>query len=376
MTDHPRPNKGDVLLLVGTRKGVFIFSADERRADWKMAGPFWPGSDVFHAIYDPRGDGRLWVVRNDPVFGSEIHQSSDFGRTWQSSRTGPQIASNSSIKLNRLWHVTPGREDEPDVVYLGAEPATLFKTEDAGETWDEVEGITMHPTRDRWEPGFGGVCLHSIVLDPASPDRMWVGISAAGVFGTEDAGRTWKPLNNGVRADFLPEPFPEVGQCPHKLLSHPTNPDLLYQQNHCGVFRSDDGGERWIDISEGLPSRFGLPLTVHPQDPNTAYVLPEDKAIGDQVGGGMRFVTDAKFRVFRTRNGGSDWEPLTKGLPQKNAYLHAMRDGVATDSLDPCGVYIGTSTGQLFFSRDEGDTWNLMADYLPPINSIETARMV
>ena len=376
MTDHARPHRGDILVLVGTRKGVFIFSSDVNRKNWEMSGPHWAGSDIFHAVYDARGGGRLWVARTDPVFGSEIHWSDDLGTTWQSSRIGPNIVSDPSIKVNSFWQLTPGRDDEPDVAYLGAEPATLFKSVDAGETWDEIEGITLHPTRDRWEAGFGGMCLHSIVLDPNSRDRMKVGVSAAGVFGTEDGGMTWKPLNRGVRADFMPEPFPEVGQCPHKLLAHPAKPDRLYQQNHCGVFRSDNGGGEWTDISEGLPSRFGMPIALHPQDLDTAYVLPEDKAVGDQLGGGMRFVTDAKFRVFRTRNAGQDWEPLTNGLPQQNAYLHAMRDGMAADTLDPCGVYVGTSTGQLFFSRDEGDNWDILANYLPPINSVESAVVV
>lgn len=376
MTDLKRPQTGDVLVLVGTRKGAFIFSADAQRTSWEMSEPHWAGSDIFHAVYDGRGDGRLWVARTDPVFGSEIHWSDDLGANWQSSQVGPNIVSDASIKVNSFWQLTPGRDDEPEVVYLGAEPATLFRSADAGETWAEVEGITLHPTRDRWEAGFGGMCLHSIVLDPNSKERMKVGVSAAGVFGTEDGGKTWKPLNRGVRADFMPEPFPEVGQCPHKLLAHPTNPDRLYQQNHCGVFRSDNGGAEWVDISEGLPSRFGLPLALHPHDPDTAYVLPEDKVVGDQLGGGVRFVTDASFRVFRTRNAGGDWEPLTQGLPQMNAYLHAMRDGMVTDSLDPCGVYVGTSTGQLFYSRDEGETWDVLADYLPPINSVEAAVVV
>ena len=374
MTDHAQRAKGDILVLVGTRKGVFIFSSDVNRKNWEMTGPHWPGSDIFHVVYDERGDGRLWVVRNDPVFGSEIHRSENLGSTWLNSRKGPQIVSDPRIKLNRLWHVTPGPAHEPDVVYLGAEPAPLFKSIDAGERWDEVEGITLHATRDRWEAGLGGMCLHSIVLDNDSSDRMWVGVSAAGVFKTEDAGETWSPMNKGVRADFMPETFPEVGQCPHKLLAHPSNPGRLYQQNHCGVFRSDNGGSQWIDISEGLPSRFGLPLSPSIHTTLTLHTsCPRIRVVGDQLGDGMRFVTDAKFRVFRTRNAGRDWEPLTDGLPQKNAYLHAMRDGMATDNVDPCGVYAGTSTGQLFFSRDEGDSWDLLADYLPPINSVETA---
>ncbi|MCY4475925.1 MAG: exo-alpha-sialidase [Chloroflexi bacterium] len=369
------PKQGDILVLVGTRKGAFVFSAGPSRDNWEMTGPYWPGSDVFHAVYDARGDGRLWVVRNDPVFGSEIHRSDDLGVTWENARQGPQVTSTEEVKLNSLWHVTLGADDEPDVVYAGAEPATLFKSEDAGGSWHEIAGITSHPTRERWEGGFGGMCLHSIVQDPTSADRMWVGISAAGVFGTDDGGMSWQPLNKGVRADFMPETYPEVGQCPHKVVMHPAKPQTLYQQNHCGVFRSDDGGREWLDISEGLPSRFGLPMAIHGQDPDTVYVLPEDKAVGDQLGGGMRFVTDAKFRPFRSSDSGRNWEPLTMGLPQKNAYLHAMRDGMATDAIDPCGVYIGTSTGQLFFSKDEGDSWELLADYLPPINSVETGTI-
>ena len=375
MANSLQPKHGDILVLVGTRKGAFVFSADRGRTKWEMSGPHWPGSDIFHAVYDGRGDGRLWLVRNDPVFGSEIHRSDDLGVTWESARQGPQVTSTDEVKLNKLWQVTLGAKNEPDVVYAGAEPASLFKSEDAGETWNEIAGVTSHPTRERWEAGLGGMCLHSIVQDPTSADRMWVGISAAGVFRTDDEGKSWQPMNNGVRADFLPETYPEVGQCPHKVVMHPAKPQTLYQQNHCGVFRSDNGGQEWLDISEGLPSRFGLPMAIHGQDPDTVYVLPEDKVVGDQLGGGMRFVTDAKFRLFRSRDAGRNWEPLTKGLPQKHAYLHAMRDGMATDALDPCGVYVGTSTGQLFFSRNEGDSWQLLADFLPPINSVETATV-
>ena len=213
--------------------------------------------------------------------------------------------------------------------------------------------------------------MHSIVMDPGLSSRMWVGISAVGVFRTTDAEESWHTMNQGVRADFLPEPFPDFGQCPHKLLAHPARPEVLYQQNHCGVFRSDSAGDRWLDVTEGLPSRFGFVLGLHSQDPETIYVLPEDQVLGTDVGGGQRVVTDAKFRVYRSRNGGGDWEPLTKGLPQENAYLHVLREGMATDSLDPCGVYVGTTTGQLFYSRDDGDSWELLLDHLPPILSVE-----
>ena len=215
-----------------------------------------------------------------------------------------------------------------------------------------------------------------MVLDPRDTDRAWVGMSADGVFGTSDGGGNWRTLNQGVRADFLPDPFPEFGQCTHKLLSPRSRPDVLYQQNHCGVFRSGNAGESWTDITGDLPSRFGFVIGINSQDPDTIYVLPEDEALGDQVGGGLRYVTDAKMRVFRSRNGGRDWEPMTKGLPQQNAYVHVLREGMTTDALDPCGIYQRTTTGQLFYSRDDGDNWELMLDTLPPILSLEAGSVL
>lgn len=252
----------------------------------------------------------------------------------------------------------------------------MFKSEDGGATWREVEGLSGHPSRESWQPGLGGLILHSIVLDPSEGDRMWVGISAVGVFGTNDGGGSWSTMNRGVRADFLPDRFPDFGQCPHKVVGHTSRPGVLYQQNHCGVYRTDSGGDDWLDITQDLPSRFGFVMGVHSSDPNTIYVLPEDRATGDQAGGEMHFVTDAKFRVYRSRNAGDDWEPLTNGLPQKNAYLHVMREGMATDGLNPCGIYIGTTTGQVFYSRDDGDSWEVLGDYLAPINSVECGVMV
>ena len=329
-----------------------------------------PSGDIFHMAYDPRDGGILFACVNSFIWGPEIHRSRDLGKTWQSSSENPRF-SGGDRTVKRVWHVKPGRDDEPGVVYAGVEPAALFKSVDGGDTWREVTELSNHPTREQWKPGLGGLCLHSIVLDPSRLDRMWVGMSAVGVFGTDDRGHSWRPMNQGVRADFFPDPFPEFGQCTHKLLSHKDRPEVLFQQNHCGVFRSDSAGARWDDITQDLPSRFGMALAVNSRDPGIIYVLPEDKATGVAVGGGMRVVTDAKFRVFRSRNGGDDWEPLTNGLPQRNAYLHVMREGMATDSLDPCGIYIGTSTGQVFYSRDSGDTWELLANYLPPINSVD-----
>ena len=394
MTQNPQPKRGDVLVLVGTRKGGFILSSERARKQWSVSEPHFyggepltfdsmpgaptvsgPAGDIFHMAYDPRDGGTIVASISSIIWGPEIHRSRDYGMTWQSSSEGPRF-SDGDRTVSKVWHLEPGHAEEPDVVYAGVEPAALFKSEDGGDTWSEVIGLSNHPTRPEWQPGLGGLSLHSMVLDPSRPGRMWVGVSAAGVFGTEDGGASWRSMNQGVRADFLPDPFPEFGQCPHKLLGHGADPDVLYQQNHCGVFRSNSGGVEWKDITGDLPSRFGMALGVHSRDPSTIYVIPEDKAIGEVVGGTMRIVTDAQFRVFRSRNAGDDWEPLTKGLPQKRAYLHVMREGMATDGLDPCGVYVGTSTGQLFYSRDNGDSWELLLDYLPPINSVDCGIVV
>ena len=376
MPKETRPGKGDVVVLIGTRKGAFFFFSDADRSKWEMSGPHWPGADIFHVVYDDRAAGRIFVVDNNPIFGAQIHRSYDFGATWEDSIEEPSIGLNAGFSLNRIWQITPGPVEQPDVVYAGAEPASIFKSKDGGETWKEIEAITTHPTRKFWAEGFGGMCLHSIVADPKSANSLRVGISAAGVFATNDGGENWRPMNKGVRADFMGERFPEVGQCPHKMVSPRDGSQTLYQQNHCGVYRSDNGGEEWIDISDGLPSRFGLAMALHPHDADTIYVLPEDKVVGDELGGGIRYVTDGKFRVYRSRDRGANWEPLSKGLPQRNAYLHAMRDGLATDAMEPCGVYAGTSTGQLYYSRDEGESWEILTDLLPPINSVETGILV
>ena len=394
MTQSSEAKRGDVLVLVGTRKGGFILSSDPARKRWSVSEPVFsggepvtldfipgapkglgPAGDIFHMAFDARDGGTIVAAISIIIWGAEIHRSRDYGKTWQSSSSGPRF-SDGDRTVSKVWHLMPGRAEEPGVVYAGVEPAALFKSENGGDTWSEVMGLSNHPTRPEWQPGLGGLCLNSLILDASRPERMWVGISAAGVFGTEDGGASWSPMNQGVRADFFPDPFPEFGQCPHKVLGHRAVSDVLYQQNHCGVFRSNSGGADWKDITGDLPSRFGMVLGVHATDPGTIYVIPEDKAIGEVIGGGMRVVTDAQFRVFRSRNAGDDWEPLTKGLPQKRAYLHVMREGMATDSLDPCGVYVGTSTGQLFYSRDEGDSWELLLDFLPPINSVDCGIVV
>ncbi len=365
--------KVKALVFLGTQKGVFTLTSDRRREHWSLGGPHLVGGEAYHVAYDPRSGGALMAAVNFAIWGPQLHLSRDLGQTWTLCAGQPGFPKESGSTVKRFWHIEPGRADEPGVWYVGAEPASLFKTEDDGLTWTEISSLSHHPTRERWQPGFGGLCLHSIVLHPAHKDRMWVGISAVGVLGTQDGGRSWTPMNKGVRADFLPDKHPEIGQCPHKVLSHPAVPERLYQQNHCGVYRSDDGGDRWTDISDGLPSRFGFVLGLHHHDPDTIYVMPEDRAVADQVGGMKRYVTDARLRIYRSRDAGHNWEPLTEGLPQKDAFFHSLREGMATDVLDPCGVYIGTKTGQVFYSRDEGDHWELLREYLPPIVSVGAA---
>ena len=376
MTTGSAAVKGDVLLLVGTRTGGSILSSDKSRRTWSLAGPYSAGSEVFHFVYDPRVGGRVVAAVDQMVWGPEVQFSDDLGGAWSSGQEQPRFSGDSGQTVDRLWHIELGGVSEPGVMYVGVQPAALFRCDDSGDTWNEVTGLATHPTRDQWQLGLGGLGLHSMVIDPRDTNRSWVGISAVGVFGTSDGGENWQPMDQGVRADFLPDPFPEFGQCPHKLLSPKSRPDVLYQQDHCGVFRSDSAGESWTDITGDLPSRFGFVMGLHSQDPYTIYVLPEDEALGDQVGGAKRYVTDAKMRVFRSRNAGRDWEPMTKGLPQKHAYINVLREGMATDDLDPCGIYLGTTTGQLFYSRDDGDNWELMLDNLPPILSLETGLVV
>ena len=383
MTQEIAARSGDLIVLVGTRKGGFILTGDESRDRWQVTGPISPGTDIFHLIYDDRNGGRLLSASNSMWFGPQVEYSCDLGKTWEQSsaqprfRDKPEYAEHDGPTVSRVWHIEPGPASEPATLYAGVQPAALFKSTDSGITWQEVEGLSGHPTRSQWQPGFGGLCLHSIALDPSNADRIWVGVSAAGVFRTDDGGKSWHPANRGVRADFIPgDPLPEWGQCPHKLLPHPITPGLLYQQNHCGVYRTDSNGDEWEDITEGLPSRFGFVLALHPRQPDTLYVLPEDEALGTDVGGGIRYVSGGRCRVFRSRNGGQDWEPLTAGLPQEHAYVHVLREGMATDGQDPLGIYLGTTSGQVFYSRDEGDHWQLMVENLPPINSMETAVVV
>ena len=379
-----------VMVFVSTRKGGFIFSSDPGRKNWQVSDIQFKSWNVMHMQMDPR-DLRLHAAVSHFVYGPTTHYSDDFGQTWTQARQVPVItrasksgrplstpdeASRSASgetdvqerpeKMIKVWNITPGRASEPNVLYAGVEPAALFISTDRGETWALNEGLFDHPHRGTWFPGNGGLCLHTILLDPVNPMRIFVGISTGGCYRTDDGGLSWSPYNKNVRADFLPNKFPEYGQCVHKMAMHPSRPQLLYQQNHCGVYRSDNAGEEWIDIGDGkLPSRFGFPIAVHPNDPNTVYVVLEQSEE-------YRMSVDGRFAVWRSQDGGDSWHRLTQGLPER-AHLVVLRDAMATDTLEDAGVYIGTNTGQLFYSRDAGNTWDLMADFLPPILSVEAA---
>jgi hypothetical protein len=353
-----------VRLLAGTKKGLFGFQSTDRQR-WTLHGPFQHGHEINHAIYDPRS-ATIYATANNPWFGSHLVWSRDWGQTWTSSEFGPAFAPESGLQLERLWHVEPGPANSSALLYVGVAPAALFRSDDGGKSWHEIAGLTQHPTRPEWQPGAGGLCLHSILADPMNPLRLFVGISAAGVFRSDDGGDTWLPCNTGVRAEFLPVKYPEVGQCVHKVLMASGRADLLFQQNHCGVYRSEDAGASWREITAGLPSDFGFSLALHPREPETLYVLPLQEA-------DFRCPPEGKLRIYRSRDAGQSWEALSKGLPQAHAFVGTYREGMATDSLDPVGLYVGTNTGKIFASNDAGDSWYVLADHLPPVYSVSAS---
>ncbi len=357
-----------VCLSVGTHKGGFLLRSDPARGDWKREGPFFRGTDVNHLLLDVRGEPTLFACVNSAWFGSGVHWSRDWGADWEQAEQDVRFPEGSERKVEKIWCVIPGAPGEPEVLYAGVAPAALFQTRDGGRHWAEVESLAQHPTREKWSPGAGGLMVHSICPHPLDTRQLHVAISAAGTFSTEDGGESWEPRNQGVLADFLPEKYPQVGQCVHHLTVHPGEPELLYQQNHCGVYRSEDAGRKWIDISEGLPSRFGFPLVVNPHDPDTIYVVPEESPE-------FRCPVGAAFAVYRSRDRGDSWERLDRGLPGENAYLQVYRQAMCTDDCHPAGIYVGTSTGQIFCSRDEGDNWELMADFLPPVYSLHAVTV-
>jgi hypothetical protein len=371
--------------MVGTSKGGFIFTSDQDRKQWSVSEVLFKGWNMMHMSMDPR-DRRLHAALGHFVYGPTTHYSDDLGQNWTQAEVVPAFSRPSKSgrpagtveeafsglpvpetpeEVIKAWTITPGRASEPGVLYAGVQPAALFKSTDRGVSWELVESLYDHPQRGQWNPGGGGLCLHTIVLDPTDPQRIYVAISAAGVYRTDDGGASWQPRNKNTLADYQPDKFPEFGQCVHKLDLHPSRPNVLFQQNHCGVYRSDNCGDDWINLNEGrLPSRFGFPIAVHPHEPDTVYIALEDS---DQY----RMSVDGQFAVWRSRDGGEVWERLTAGLPK--AHVLVLRDAMATDNLEQAGIYAGTNTGQLFYSRDDGDNWEILADFLPPIQSVKTA---
>ena len=369
-TKNVNVSSGDVLLLVGTMKGAFILRSNPSREKWDVGGPYFPGRAIYALAYDDRnGRQRLWAAVNSSYWGSYLSSSEDYGKTWTEPETyGVKFPEGTDSSVKQIWQIAQGHPGEADTLYCGVEPAALFKSTDAGESWSLVQGLYDHPHRAQWMPGGGGLCLHTILPDPSNPKRLFIAISTGGVYRTDDGGENWQPRNKGVRAQFLPEDqrFPEWGQCVHKIVSHPSSPQRLFLQNHWGLYRSDDGGDSWNDVANGVPSDFGFAMEVDPNDANNVFIIPLES---DE----FRCTPEGKMRVYRTRNDGQSWEALTKGLPQDNALETVLRDGMSADHLKPTGIYFGTRNGKLFGSKDGGDSWAPILESLPPVVCVKTA---
>jgi photosystem II stability/assembly factor-like uncharacterized protein len=366
-----KPKNGDAVVLVGTTKGAFLLRSDKKRKKWDVSGPHFPGHVVYAMAYDGRaGSRRLWFSSFHWAYGTTLRASDDFGKSWSNPENHPiKFPEDTGQALKQIWQITPGLDDDPDHLYCGVEPAALFESLDGGQSWSLVRGLWEHPHREKWNPGNGGLCMHTVVPDPSNPQRVLVAVSAAGVYRTDDGGKTWSSKNKGIRAEFLPEgsQYPEFGQCVHKVARHPAQPKKLFLQNHGGLYRSDNGGDSWTYIGKGVPSDFGFPMVMHPHDPDTAYIFPLERE--------MRVGPEGKARVYRTRNAGKSWEALTKGLPQKAAYETVLRDGMAADNLMPAGIYFGTRSGRLYGSANEGGSWQLIVEGLPPITCVKAAMV-
>lgn len=355
--------KEPLSVWVGTRKGAFVFRTTDRKT-WDVDGPHFRGWEVNHIAADPRDPTRVYAAVNSAWFGPHIHASANGGKTWKPSDDGYEIKSMPGTKLARTWHIEPGPANRPGLVYAGADPGVLFRSENWGKSWQEVTSLNNHATRGQWTAGGGGMMVHSIQC--IGKESIVVGLSAAGAFRSTDDGATWSPYNGGVRADFHPKKFPEVGQCVHHLLAHPRNPEMLYQQNHCGVYRGKFDGKKWTDLSKGLPSRFGFCLAVPADEPETLFTVPIESP-------DFRCTPDGRLRVARSRDGGKSWTLLDKGLPKKNAHLLVQREAMASDDRSPAGVYFGTTGGHVFYTRNAGESWHALAEYLPPVYSVSVA---
>ena len=367
-----------VRVLVGTRKGAFILTADGKRQKWDVSGPHFGGWEIYHLKGSPADPNRIYASQSSSWFGQVIQRSSDGGKTWETvgnkftyeGAVGNHLwydGTQRPFEFARVWHLEPSLTD-PDTAYAGIQDAALFQTTDGGQTWRELPALRNHPSAAAWQPGAGGMCLHTILLDPSHPGRIFIAISAAGVFRSDDAGESWRPINRGLRSEQIPDPTAEVGHCVHRIAMHPSRPSVLFMQKHWDVMRSDDAGESWTDVGGNLPTDFGFPIDVHSYEPNTIYVVPIKSD-------SEHYVPDAKLRVYRSRTGGHEWEALTKGLPQRHCYVNVLRDSMAVDALDPCGVYFGTSGGQVYGSADAGDSWAPIVRDLPPVVSVEAQTL-
>jgi hypothetical protein len=367
-----------VRVLVGTRKGAFTLTSDGKRERWDVQGPHFGGWEIYHLKASPADPDRLYASQSTGWFGQLIQRSNDGGHTWEP--VGNKFAYEGvpgthqwydgtphPWEFKRVWHLEPSL-DNPDVVYAGVEDAAMFKTSDAGQTWQELPGLRSHGSGSRWQPGAGGLCLHTILLDPANPSRMYIAISAAGAFRTDDGAGTWTAINQGLRSQHIPDPTAEVGHCVHRLAMHRSRPSVLFMQKHWDVMRSDDAGDSWHEVSGNLPTDFGFVIDVHAHEPETIYVVPIKSD-------SEHYPPDGKLRVFRSRTGGNEWEPLTKGLPQRDCYVNVLRDAMAIDALDSCGVYFGTTGGQVYVSADAGDSWTPIVHDLPPVLSVEVQTL-
>jgi len=365
-------------VLVGTKKGAFILTADGARRQWEVTGPHFPGWEIYHLKGSPADPNRIFASQTSGWFGQVIQRSKDGGKTWEPVGNKFAYEGNPGTHLwydgtphpwefKRIWHLEPSLSD-PETVYAGAEDAALFRSTDGGQTWKELPGLREQGSGSAWQPGAGGMGLHTIILDPSHLGRMYIAISAAGVFRTDDGGATWRPVNVGLKSQHIPDPTAKVGHCVHRIAMHRSRPDVLFMQKHWDVMRSDNGAETWHEVSGDLPSDFGFPIEVHAHEPDTIYVIPIKSD-------SEHYPPEGKLRVYRSRTGGNDWEPMTKGLPQQNCYVNVLRDAMAVDSLDPCGIYFGTTGGQVYASDDSGDSWTPIVRDLPPVLSVEVQAL-
>ena len=372
-----------VRVLVGTRKGAFVLESDGKRQKWDISGPHFAGWEMYHVKGSPADPNRLYASQSSGWFGQQIQRSSDGGKTWEpvdnkfvyDGVPGTHKWYDGTPhpwEYKRVWHLEPSLTD-PDTVYAGVEDAALFRTMDGGKSWQELPGMRGHGTGSGWQPGAGGLGLHTIILDPKDPKRIFIAISAAGAFRTDDGGATWKAINRGLRSEYIPDPDAEVGHCVHHMAMHPSRPGVLFMQKHWDVLRSDNAGDVWKEVNGNLPDDagkrgFGFVIDVHAHEPETIYVVPIKSD-------SQHFPHEGKLRVYRSRTGGNDWEPLTKGLPQSDCYVNVLRDAMAVDSLDSCGVYFGTTGGQVYASADAGDSWNPIVRDLPAVLSVEVQTL-